>query len=73
MERFIIQESTKANHWVCTDTDNLIVCVWEAHKFNDTQKFTYLNDERQASPTEIAKHLREMGEWLRSNHYDKVF
>lgn len=44
MERFIIQKSAKPNHWVCTDQTNLIVCVFENHKYNDTQQFELLED-----------------------------
>jgi len=72
MSRFIIQTSDKPNHWVCTDTENGIVCVFENHKFNDTQKFTVLEDIKPDAAI-IAKAVREMADWLRENHYDKVF
>lgn len=72
MKRYIIQPSEKPNHWVCTDTDNGIICVFEAHRFNDTQQFTMLEDSR-ASVSELARIAREMGDWLRDNHYDKIF
>lgn len=72
MERYIMQPSDTPNHWVCTDQTNGIVCVFEAHRFNDTQKFTMLEDSK-ASANELATIAREMGDWLRENHYDKIF
>jgi hypothetical protein len=73
MDRFILQESEKPNHWVCTDQINRIVCVFECHKYNNTQKFTLLEDFNENNYMELARFAREMGEWLRLNHYDKVF
>jgi hypothetical protein len=72
MERFIIQQSENAGKYVCTDQKNQIVCVFEAHKFNDTQKFSLL-ENKGFSPIELAKAAREMGDWLRENHYNKIF
>lgn len=72
MERFIIQPSEKPNHYVCTDQVNGIVCVFEANKFNDNQQFTVLEDST-ASANDYARIAREMGDWLRENHYDKIF
>ena len=71
--RFILQKSEKPNHWVVTDTVNRIVCVFENHNFNDTQQFTFLEDVRHLDVSELAKISREMGDWLRENHYGKVF
>jgi hypothetical protein len=73
MERFIIQPSEKPNHWVCTDTDNLIVCVFEEHKFNETQEFDYIGDKLTFNANNLARFAREMGDWLRENYYNKVF
>ena len=73
-DRFIIQISQ--NHpsgWVCTDTKNGIVCVFENGKFNDTQKFTLLEDVNMLDSNALAIIAREMGDWLFSNHYDKIF
>lgn len=57
---------------MCTDQDNGIVCVFEAHTFNESQQFTMLEDSK-ASANELATIAREMGDWLRENHYDKIF
>lgn len=72
MERFIIQPSETPNLWVCTDQTNGIVCVFEQGKFNDTQQFTLLEDSK-ASANQLATIAREMGDWLRENHYEKIF
>jgi len=72
-ERFILQKSqTLPNGWVCTDTENGIVCVFEHQKFNETQKFTILEDVKHPNSNHLAKAAREIGDWLRENHYKKV-
>lgn len=74
MERFILQKSEKQKDGlVCTDTVNGLVCQFKCHKFNDTQQFTFLEDVEQPNPLAIARILREMSDWLRDNHYDKIF
>ena len=75
--RFIIQPSTRqSDWWVCTDIEHNIVCRFQVHKFNDTQEFTLLDGDTFATTDEAiayATYLREMADWLRDNHYDKVF
>ena len=76
MERFILQPSHKADHFVCTDTHNNIVCVFKNHEFNETQHFTLLNGETFKTMEETlsyATYMREMGDWLAEKHPDKVF
>ena len=71
--RFIIQKSqTRSNGWVCTDTENGIVCQFENGKFNDTQKFTILEDIENPDANQLAKAVNEMAMWLRENHYKKT-
>lgn len=72
MDRFIIQKSDTPNYWVCTDQKNGVVCKFEAHNFNENQEFTLLEDLK-ISANEIAAIASEMGDWLRENHYDKLF
>lgn len=73
MERFILQKSEqKADHYVCTDQINDIVCVFKIHDFNGTQQFTML-DEGKVPPAKLASILREMGDWLSENHYEIIF
>lgn len=73
MERFILQKSDqKEDHYVCTDQINGIVCVFKKHDFNGTQQFTMLDDS-SVPPTQLARVLREMGDWLNQNHYEILF
>ena len=72
--RFILSASElKPNHWVCTDTENLIICTFENKKFSDSQEFKMLEDFNPENYMQAAKYAREMGDWLRENHHDKVF
>ena len=61
------------NSWVCTDTENLIICTFENHKFNNTQKFTMLEDFDPDNYMAVARIMREFGDWLSENHYEKIF
>ena len=76
-DRFIIQRSTRQpGWWVCTDTEHNIVCRFQAHNFNDSQEFTLLDGDTFATKEQAIAHatyLREMADWLRENHYDKIF
>ena len=73
-ERYILQPSAdKPNHWVVTDTENGIVCVFEQGKFNDTQVVTILDEEVPGIALHAATYMRELGDWLAANHYDKAF
>lgn len=65
----------KQGWWVCTDTENLLVCTFEEGKFNDTQKFTELEDNECKSMDDAMAKLRimrEMSDWLAINHYKIV-
>lgn len=74
MARYIIQKAQQvADGWVCTDTENGIVCRFKAHRFNDTQKVTLLGDDSQPDVMKIARLMREMGDWLSENHNDILF
>lgn len=77
MSRYRLEPSQlKLGWWVCTDTENLLVCTFEEGRFNDTQKFTDLEgDDTFKSMDDVMAHLRvmrEMSDWLAINHYDKV-
>ena len=71
--RFVLQPSEKPNYWVCTDTENKIVCVFENRNFNYNQKLTTLDDFNPENVMLLAKFARGMGDWLQANHYDKIF
>lgn len=74
-ERFKIEPSQlHEGWWVCTDTENLLVCTFEEHRFNERQKFTNLEGEDEMFTSMEAvmnnlKIMREMSDWLAVNHY----
>lgn len=72
MSKYILQKSTQPNKWVLTDTENGVVITFEEGKFNDTQKVTLLENTNKAAE-ELAKILKEMGEWAIKHHSDKLF
>lgn len=72
MNNIIQQSSTQPNSWVLTDTENGVVITFENGKFNDTQKVTLLEDANKTAE-ELAKILKEMGEWAVKHHSDKLF
>lgn len=72
-ERFNLKKSTeKPNYWVCADTANGIICVFENKNYNDNQQFS-LYENTKPDAHVIARAVREMADWLRENHYDKIF
>lgn len=74
-QRFIIQPSREPGSWVATDTENGIVIKFREHQFNETQQITLLNGDTFKSADEamkIATYLRELSDWLRNNHYNRV-
>nr|DAP78438.1 MAG TPA: hypothetical protein [Caudoviricetes sp.] len=73
MNRYIIQQSsTHPNKWVLTVTTNKIVVTFEDGAFNSTQKVTMLDDTRLTA-NELAKVMRELGEWVVKYHSSKCF
>lgn len=73
MERFILQPSQEQeNWWVLTDTENQIVVRFENKRFNQTQQVTMLEDVDTPNPLVIARMMREIGDFLATNHRDKV-
>lgn len=72
--RYLIEKSdSKPNYWVCSDFENKVVCIFEDGNFNNNQRIEYLEDNLNIKPVELAHILREMTDWLRENHYDKIF
>lgn len=70
-KRYILQHSqAKENGLVLTDTKKGIVIEFEKGKFNETQKVTMLNDIDSPDVMEMARVMREMGEWLIMHHKD---
>ena len=75
MERFVLQHSENdADKWVVTDTKWGITGTFTEHHFNETQKFTLLyNVPRGTDVGELAHAMTEIVDWLKENHYDKIF
>lgn len=59
--------------WVLTDMENLIVCRFKEHEFNETQKMSILDESPLVSSTDCANKLAtimtEMGEYMFSHWY----
>lgn len=71
-KRYILQQSSQSeNDMVLTDTELGIVVTFKRYKFNETQKFTLLEDVRH-STTELASVARSMTDWLVANHPEVV-
>lgn len=74
MDRFKLEKSQlKADGWVLTDTENMIVLTFEEHRFNDTQKVTILNDIEAPDVMELARIMGEMGDYMQKHHSDICF
>ena len=75
-QRFILQRSATPGWWVATDKDHNIVVQFEHMHYNDTQKVTLLDGDtfkNEKEALKVATYLREMADWLRENHYEKLF
>ena len=72
-ERFKIENQSGTSDWLITDKENLITIFFENHKFNDTQRIVELEDFTKERICNLPRILREIGEWLSKNHYDKIF
>jgi Predicted transcriptional regulators len=74
MDKYSLKQSeSKPGYWACSDFENKIVCIFEDGNFNGNQKTEYLDDKARLSVDELARAVREMADWLRENHYDKIF
>jgi DNA-binding XRE family transcriptional regulator len=72
--QYSIEESkNKPGYWVCSDYINKVVCIFEDGNFNDNQNMEYLEDNVNITLLELSRIVREMADWLRENHYDKIF
>ena len=52
-----------------TDTKWMMVCDFEAHRFNDTQTYTDMGMLAKKDAQTIAHAMSELGDWLFSHHY----
>lgn len=56
-----------------TDTKWMMVCDFEAHRFNDSQTFPDYGMLEGRDEKTVAKAMRELGDWLYLHHYAEVF
>ena len=69
MSRFKLDE-VQEGLYIVEDTNTGLLCMFEKGKFNETQKF---RNFPQCYPMLIPTLMRELGDWLRENHYNKIF
>ena len=55
-----------------TDTKWMMVCEFQAHRFNDTQNYIDMG-QLPADPNKVAHAMSELGDWLYKHHYSDVF
>lgn len=68
-KRFFLQKSTtKEGYWIFTDAENGVVISFKEGYLNETQEVTFLDDIKHPDAMAIARILREMGDWLATNH-----
>lgn len=75
MDRYTINpSSTHHNQWVLTDVENKVVLRFNRGEYNQKQKVTFLEDNPALNhtPLELARILREMGEWIYNNHKELI-
>ena len=73
MERYEIEKiNTMPDMYIVSDKQTETYCLFEKGKFNETQEFRNYT-RRKYNAQELATICKEMGNWLRINHYDKLF
>lgn len=72
--KYSIEKSkNKPGYWVCSDFEKKVVYIFEEGNYNENQSIEFLEDNVDINPLELARIIREMTDWLRENHYDKIF
>lgn len=77
-DQYTIRRLWRKGWWRCEDTEHGITLDWLEHQFNEQNEARMTKEAREAVKGEhpeliIAGWLREMGDWLRENHPEKVF
>lgn len=73
MDRYKLDIGNTPGEWVCTDLEHKIVCVFKDGAYNQTQKFTELEDSAvELGANKLASIAKDMGDWLCKNHYEKL-
>lgn len=68
----IIKHPAKEGWYIVIDSEWQLVCEFREHQFNATQNISEMG-KLEGNPLAAARVMRELGEWLASNHPDKVF
>jgi hypothetical protein len=81
MERFELKNADTPGYLMCWDQHTGLLCRFQEHKFNETQKtivvdfamFNRARDARKKSDALFcATAAREMADWLLINHPEKL-
>lgn len=59
--------------YMVTDTKWMMVCEFETHRFNDTQKFPACGMLEGKDAQTVATAMRELGDWMYLHHYSEAF
>ncbi len=72
--KYILQKSsTRPDGWVLTDTIHRIVVRFTDGDYNGTQQVTMLDDAPYPSAEELARIMREVGDYVVRYHSSKCF
>ncbi len=76
-QRFELRQLWRKGWWRCVDNEHGISLDWQVHHFNDIQEARMTKEARESVKGEhpeliIAGWLREMTDWLRTHHADKM-
>lgn len=69
--RFELEEMSVENRCSILDKELGIRCIWEKGKFNETQDII-VNPNLNMTASELAKAMRELGDWIAENHRELV-
>ena len=72
MERFIIDESFTKDGWVCTDQKTGLICHFKIGEFDDTRRFAFQHGVDKPDVPTAEKTWKEMHDWLKENHPEKI-
>lgn len=72
-DNFEISLSEKEGYWLVKDYEYNIEVEFEHGKFNETQQVLNKGTLNPSDFMHLARRMGEIAEWLRANHYDKVF
>ena len=69
--RFELEEMSTENRCSVLDKELNIRCIWEKGKFNETQEII-TEPGFVATAIEMAKAMRELGDWIAENYRELV-